>query len=72
MLEGGRKWTLTQQTFWTATVFAVVAFLVLLPKGDPMTALYWWTGTAGGLITIYSGLNVVQKGVQKNDPGAIP
>lgn len=67
-MEGGRKWRLTQQIFWSATAaaFGVLVGSYLTSRGvEPMSVLQWWSATMGGLLAMYGGMNVVQKKIEK-------
>jgi len=71
--EGGRKWALTRGIFWSANVGGgLTALMFVIKGGDVMDVLHWWSYMMGALLTLYGGMNVVQKGVVKNDPNPVP
>ena len=62
--DGGRKWALCQQVFWTSTVMTIGAVAFFVNKGiDPMTALYWWSSVQGVLFSLYGAANIITKKV---------
>lgn len=62
--DGGRKWVLCQQVFWTSTLMAVGAVIFFVKKGiDPMTSLYWWSSVQGVLFSLYGAANIITKKV---------
>jgi hypothetical protein len=36
---------------------------------DPMPLFYWWSAVQGANLSLYGGLNVVQKKIQPNNGG---
>lgn len=67
--DGGRKWVLCQQVFWTSTLMAIGAVVFFVKKGiDPMTALYWWSSVQGVLFSLYGAANIITKKVAGPGP----
>ena len=61
-MNGGRKFRFVQQIFWASTVMAVCAVYYFITKGlEPMPPLWWWSSVQAANLTVYGGLNVVQK-----------
>jgi hypothetical protein len=62
--DGGRKWALCQQVFWTSTAMTVGAVIFFVKREiDPMTALYWWSSVQGVLFSLYGAANIITKKV---------
>jgi|GEM_PF-4733894 len=70
-----RKWILAK---WMLTIASGVTVGLVTAKtlgiGDAlppmMDVLQWWSYTAGAVLTLYGGANVVQKGIETKAGGA--